>query len=75
MGTVAAIGEYARVAGLALAGVDVRIAEDPSAVRAVWRELTPGVELVVLTEAAAEALAEDLADDEGTARLVAVMPR
>ncbi|MGX4688053.1 V-type ATP synthase subunit F [Streptomyces sp. JNUCC 63] len=56
MGTVAAIGTRVRVSGLALAGVDVRVAEDAEAVRRAWRALPPGVSLLIVTAEAAEAL-------------------
>ena len=56
MGTVAAIGARADVTGLALAGVEVRVAEDAEAVRRAWRSLPGTVTLVVLTRAAAGAL-------------------
>ncbi|MCD0484520.1 hypothetical protein [Streptacidiphilus sp. ASG 303] len=72
MGTVAALGEEARTAGFALAGVRVLAAGDPDAVRAAWRRLPPGTDLVLLTPAAAAALGPDLV--EGTRPLVAVMP-
>ncbi|MGM0344608.1 MULTISPECIES: V-type ATP synthase subunit F [Streptomyces] len=56
MGTVAAIGARADVTGLALAGVEVRVAEDAETVRRAWRSLPGTVTLVVLTRAAAGAL-------------------
>lgn len=49
MGRVAALGEGARVAGLALAGAVVLVADDPEAVRRGWRSLPDGVDLVILT--------------------------
>ncbi|MGW0212090.1 V-type ATP synthase subunit F [Streptomyces sp. NPDC003233] len=60
MGTVAAIGARTSVCGLALAGVDVLVAEDPDAVRRAWRTLPGTVGLVILTAEAADVL-EDAA--------------
>ncbi|WP_259408168.1 V-type ATP synthase subunit F [Streptomyces akebiae] len=73
MGTVAAIGERARVVGLALAGVAVLVADGPDDVRRVWRSLPDGVDLVILTPAAAEALESDSAMPGGHRPLTAVM--
>ncbi|MFD5393270.1 hypothetical protein ACFWJW_03295 [Streptomyces sp. NPDC127097] len=56
MGCVAAIGEQVRVAGLALAGVTVLVAEEPDVVRAAWRDVRAEAGLVILTPAAADAL-------------------
>jgi vacuolar-type H+-ATPase subunit F/Vma7 len=72
MGQVAALGERARVAGFALAGVSVLPAENPQAVREAWRALPAAVSLVILTPAAAEALGRAVV--EGTRPLVVVMP-
>ncbi|MFD5493892.1 hypothetical protein ACFYY3_33720 [Streptomyces sp. NPDC001812] len=72
MGRVAALGEQVRVAGFALAGVTVLLAEGPDAVRAAWRTLPKDVELVILTPAAAAALGPE--PSEATAPLSAVMP-
>jgi vacuolar-type H+-ATPase subunit F/Vma7 len=69
---VATVGEDARIAGFALAGALIVPAETPDDVRAAWEALPPDVGLVVLTPAAATALASDL--DEPGARLTAVMP-
>ncbi|MET8946887.1 hypothetical protein ABZX30_25815 [Streptomyces sp. NPDC004542] len=75
MGTVAAIGTWTGVCGLALAGVDVLVAEDPDAVRRSWRALPDTVALVILTAEAAEAL-DAGATAPGPARpLTVVMPR
>jgi vacuolar-type H+-ATPase subunit F/Vma7 len=74
MGRVAALGERARVAGLALAGAVVLIADDPDAVRRAWRTLPDGIDLVILTSAAAEALNSDSAAHGGRRPLTAVMP-
>jgi vacuolar-type H+-ATPase subunit F/Vma7 len=60
MSRVVAIGEAPRVAGYALAGVEVRAADDPAAAVGAWRSLGPETELVVLTPAAASALAGEL---------------
>ncbi|MFJ6486499.1 MULTISPECIES: V-type ATP synthase subunit F [unclassified Streptomyces] len=71
MGTVAAIGEQVKVAGLALAGVDVHPAERPEDIRRAWRELSGDVALVIVTPAAAAALGPGI---DSTEPLVAVMP-
>ncbi|MGD3110676.1 V-type ATP synthase subunit F [Streptomyces sp. YGL11-2] len=62
MGAVIAIGERARTTGFALAGVEVRPAEAPDRVRALWRDLPADVALVILTPAAAAALGPDALD-------------
>ncbi|WP_206305825.1 V-type ATP synthase subunit F [Actinacidiphila soli] len=72
MGRVAAIGEQARVAGLALAGVTVLVAEEPESVRRAWHDLPQDVALVIVTPAAADTLGPALLD--GTRPLTAVMP-
>ncbi|SDN49960.1 hypothetical protein SAMN04487981_105255 [Streptomyces sp. cf386] len=74
MGRVAALGERSRVAGLALAGAVVLVADDPTAVRRMWRTLPDGVDLVILTRAAAEALESAPAAPGGRRPLTAVMP-
>ncbi|MFG2028733.1 hypothetical protein [Streptomyces sp. NPDC048825] len=74
MGTVAAIGERARVAGLALAGAVVLIADGPDDVRRIWRSLPDGIDLVILTPTAAEALESDSTAPGGCRPLTAVMP-
>lgn len=56
MFTVAAIGERVRVAGFALVGVQVQVAETATEVRAAWDALAPEVGVVLLTPAAAAAL-------------------
>ncbi|MFE7761103.1 hypothetical protein [Streptomyces sp. NPDC057438] len=73
MGRVAALGERARVAGLALAGAVVLAADDPEAVRRGWRSLPDGVDLVILTPAAAQALEQDHGLPAGSRRLTTVM--
>ncbi|MER7467276.1 V-type ATP synthase subunit F [Streptomyces sp. NPDC097981] len=72
MGRVAAIGEQTRVAGLALAGVTVLVAEEPEAVRQAWQDLPQDVALVIVTPAAADTLGPALL--ESTRPLTAVMP-
>ncbi|CAM5538050.1 MULTISPECIES: hypothetical protein [Streptomyces] len=74
MGGVAALGERARVAGLALAGVVVLVADDPGAVRLAWRSLPDDVDLVILTPAAARALEPGSVTGEIRRPLTAVMP-
>lgn len=56
MGAVAAVGERARVAGFALAGVTVLAAEQPDEVLRAWADLPAGTALVIVTPAAARAL-------------------
>ncbi|MFC5201095.1 hypothetical protein [Streptomyces kaempferi] len=73
MGTVAAIGAGTSVGGLALAGVDVLVAEDPDSVRRAWQHLPATVSLVILTASAAQVLAT--VTEPGTSRpLTVVMP-
>jgi hypothetical protein len=68
---VVAIGERARVAGFALAGADVVVAEDEAAVRAAVAALSPDQDGPVEAESGA-----DLAADVAPGRpLVVVMPR
>ncbi|MEU3246211.1 V-type ATP synthase subunit F [Streptomyces sp. NPDC006875] len=74
MGTVAAIGARTRVSGLALAGVDVLVAEDPDAVRSAWRTLPGTVGLVILTAVAAEALGSAATAPHPSRPLTVVMP-
>ncbi len=62
---VAAIGAEVRVAGFALAGVAVRPAEDDATVRAAWAALPEDVVAVILTPAAAAALADTLVGRPG----------
>ncbi|MFF4948787.1 hypothetical protein [Streptomyces chattanoogensis] len=69
---MAAIGEQVRVAGLALAGVGVLVAEEPDAVRTAWRDVREEAELVILTPAAAEVLGP--APLERVRPLTVVMP-
>ncbi|MEU9124981.1 V-type ATP synthase subunit F [Streptomyces sp. NPDC048506] len=72
MGRVAAIGEQTRVAGLALAGVTVLVAEEPAAVHRAWQDLPQDVAMVIVTPAAAGALGPTLL--ESPRPLTAVMP-
>ena len=73
MGRVAAIGEQVRIGGFALVGALAVPAETPAAARAAWRDLPPDVVLVLLSPAAAAALAAELGD-ASEERLTAVMP-
>lgn len=73
MGRVAALGERSRVIGLALAGAVVLVADDADTVRRVWRSLPDGIDLVILTPAAAKALESDPATPGGRRPLTAVM--
>ncbi|EST36501.1 V-type ATP synthase subunit F [Streptomyces roseochromogenus] len=75
MGTVAAIGAWTSVCGLALAGVEVRVAEDPEAVRRAWRELPGTAALVILTAEAAEALGTETMTPGPSRPLTVVTPR
>ncbi|MFF9373187.1 V-type ATP synthase subunit F [Streptomyces griseoluteus] len=74
MATVAAIGTRTRVSGLALAGVDVLVAEDADAVRQAWRTLPRTVGLVILTAEAAEALRGATTAPAPSRPLTVVMP-
>ncbi|MFE7233461.1 V-type ATP synthase subunit F [Streptomyces sp. NPDC002405] len=74
MGTVAAIGARTDVCGLALAGVDVLVAEEPDAVREAWRTLPNTVALVILTPEAAEVLGDAATAPRPARPLTVVMP-
>ena len=74
VGRVAALGERSGVAGLALAGVVVVVAEAPEAVRRGWRSLPDDVDLVILTSAAAEALGPEPGGPTSGRPLMVVMP-
>ncbi|MFE9308982.1 V-type ATP synthase subunit F [Streptomyces sp. NPDC088353] len=74
MGTVAAIGARTDVCGLALAGVDVLVAEEPDAVREAWRTLSNTVALVILTPEAAEVLGDAATAPRPARPLTVVMP-
>lgn len=72
MGTAVAIGASSEIAGFALAGVRLRPVSTDSQTRAAWSELGPETTLVLLTQAAAAALAadEDLAHAHAPLRVV-----
>jgi vacuolar-type H+-ATPase subunit F/Vma7 len=53
---VVAVGERSRVAGFALAGAEVVVAEDPAGVRAAVAALDDDVAVLLLTPRAAAAL-------------------
>jgi len=59
---VAAIGELEAVDGYGLAGVELLPAADGPAAREAWSALAPDVALLLVTPAAATALAEQLAE-------------
>jgi vacuolar-type H+-ATPase subunit F/Vma7 len=61
---VVAIGEEGRLAGFALAGVEVCRAEDTTAVQAAWDALSEEVRLLVLTPRAVAALEGRLSERE-----------
>jgi vacuolar-type H+-ATPase subunit F/Vma7 len=58
MSTIAVLGERHRVEGFALAGATVFDAADADSVRNAWARLPADVAVVVLTPAAADALAD-----------------
>jgi vacuolar-type H+-ATPase subunit F/Vma7 len=64
IGAVVAIGEAARLAGFALAGVDVRAAEDEGSANDELDRLEGQVGLLILTPGAEHALRERLAKRE-----------
>jgi vacuolar-type H+-ATPase subunit F/Vma7 len=68
MGRVVVLGERSRVAGFALAGAQIVVAETPEAVRLAVAALDEDVDVVLMTPAARSA------GDLPTGRLVAVMP-
>jgi vacuolar-type H+-ATPase subunit F/Vma7 len=70
-GAVAVIGEETLVRGFAMAGALVFAADEPATVREAWQSLPPPVEVVILTAAAARALA--IEDRGADLPLVAVM--
>jgi vacuolar-type H+-ATPase subunit F/Vma7 len=63
MTAVVAIGETQRLAGFALAGVDVRGADDERSVRSAWEALGE-VGLLILTPHAEAALGSRLSERE-----------
>lgn len=69
---VVAIGEADRVAGYALAGAAVLVADDAPAALAAWLSLDPETELVILTPAVALALGDELSGQDH--RIWAVLP-
>jgi vacuolar-type H+-ATPase subunit F/Vma7 len=73
MSRAAAIGEAVRVAGYALAGVEVHAADDGDAARAAWDRLSPEVACVILTPAAHAALGARLHERNDV--VWAVIPR
>jgi vacuolar-type H+-ATPase subunit F/Vma7 len=73
MSRAAAIGEEVRVAGYALAGVEVHAAGDADAVRAAWERLSADVACVILSPAAHAALGPRLGEREDV--VWAVIPR
>ncbi len=70
MGRIAVVGERSRVAGFALAGALVRPVEEEAAVLAACAALPPDVEVLLLTPAAARALAGAEADESSALRVV-----
>jgi vacuolar-type H+-ATPase subunit F/Vma7 len=64
-GAVVAIGEAARLQGFALAGVDVRAAEDDRAANDELDRIERHVGLLILTPLATDALRERLVEREG----------
>jgi vacuolar-type H+-ATPase subunit F/Vma7 len=70
MGGVAAIGAEPLIRGYGLAGVRLLPAETDDEVRTAWNLLESGVDLVILTAAAARALTDAVV----TGPLVAVLP-
>ena len=73
MSEVVAIGAQQQVAGFALAGARVYPADSAEQARAAWRALPDTVAVVILTEAAADALGADRLAPQ--APLTVVMPR
>jgi vacuolar-type H+-ATPase subunit F/Vma7 len=72
MNRVLALGDAHELEGFALVGATVVPARTPDEVRAAWTELGHEVSLLVVTEAAASALAEELARRDDL--LTAVLP-
>lgn len=71
-GVIVALGERRFVGAFALAGAQVRPAEDPEGARGAWDSLGPGVGLVILSANAAAALGDRI-DDVGSP-LTVVLP-
>lgn len=76
MGTVVALGEAVAVAGFALAGARVVVAETPEQVRRAWADLLEaGVAVVVLSDRAGVVLGAELDEPARPDRpLTAVLP-
>jgi len=70
VGSVVVIGEPALVAGYAMAGATTMPAHGPGEVRQAWDALPSDTTLVILTAAAAGAVADRVSE----APLTAVMP-
>ena len=70
MGQVVAIGAEPLIRGYALAGVRLFPADTDDEIRSVWSDLPAGVELVILTAAAEQALGDAVV----AGPLVAVLP-
>ncbi len=73
MSKIAAIGEELRVAGFALAGVEVFPVEDAGEAMAAWEAIGPEVGLLLLAPGAAAALADRLPERKDL--LWATLPR
>lgn len=76
MSRVVAIGERTRVEGFGLAGAEVLVAEDATAVRVAWTALGSDVGVALLTPAARQALgtAEGLREVAPGRPLLVVLP-
>jgi len=72
MNTVIALGATHALHGFALAGVTVVVATTEEEVRRAWRDLAPGVGLVIMSAAAAGVLSGEFDDRPNV--LIAVMP-
>jgi vacuolar-type H+-ATPase subunit F/Vma7 len=59
MSEIAAIGASPQVGGFALAGARVYEADTAEQARAAWRRMPDAVAVVILTQAAAEAIGAD----------------
>ena len=58
MGGVAVLGEEPLIRGYALAGARLFAADDPAQVRAAWRDLPAGFDVVILTAFAGQVLGD-----------------
>ncbi len=72
MSEVAAIGTQSEVAGFGLAGARLYPADTADQARAAWQALPDAVAVVILTEAAADAIGADRTGPQ--APLTVVMP-